>query len=109
MCCEVRVEIPVNPTAPWTRAVVGGDWDDTVEKMAHVALTAMCEQRLADTTNTPIALFPIRDQEDWRSPCGISAWMQLVTSPAGSSTPGVHRWQSMPSTCSTFSTTPVVL
>jgi hypothetical protein len=109
MCCVVRVEIPVNPMAPWTGAVVGGDWDDAVENMAHVALTAMCEQRLADTTNTPIALFPIQDQEDWRSSSGISAWMQLVTSPVGSSMPGVHRWRSMPSTCSTFSTTPAVL
>jgi hypothetical protein len=58
------MEIPVNPTAPWTGAVVGGDWDDAVEKMAHVALTAMCEQRLADMTDTRIALFSIWDQED---------------------------------------------
>jgi hypothetical protein len=37
--CEVRVEIPIDPMAPWTGAVVGSEVDDTVEKMAHVALT----------------------------------------------------------------------
>jgi hypothetical protein len=29
--------------ALWTGAVIGGDLHDTVEKMAHVALTALCE------------------------------------------------------------------
>jgi hypothetical protein len=33
------VEIPIDPMAPWTGAVVGSEVDDTVEKMAHVALT----------------------------------------------------------------------
>jgi hypothetical protein len=37
--CEVLVEIPFDPTAPWKGAVVGRDIDDTIEKMAHVALT----------------------------------------------------------------------
>jgi hypothetical protein len=37
------VEITVDPVAPLTGAVVGGDMDDAVEKMAHVALTAMSE------------------------------------------------------------------
>jgi hypothetical protein len=56
------VEIPINPVAPWTGTVIGGDLDDTVEKIAHVALTVMCEQCLANTADTPIALFPIQDQ-----------------------------------------------
>jgi hypothetical protein len=36
--------------------------------MAYVALTVMCEQRLADTINTSIVLILIRDQEEpeWR-------------------------------------------
>jgi hypothetical protein len=24
-CCEVQVEIPVAPEAPWTRTIIGGD------------------------------------------------------------------------------------
>jgi len=62
--CEVRVEIPFDPTAPWTGSVVGSEIDDAVEKMAHVALTALCEHSLAATAAMPIALFPIPDQED---------------------------------------------
>jgi hypothetical protein len=58
------VEIPIDPAAPWTGAIIGSEADNAVEKMAHLALTAMCEQRLADTADTPIALFLIRDQED---------------------------------------------
>jgi hypothetical protein len=58
------MEIPINPMAPWTGAVIGGDLDNAVEKMAHVMLTVMCEKRLAVTTDTPIMLFPIRDPEE---------------------------------------------
>jgi hypothetical protein len=62
--CEVQVEIPIDLTAPWTRAIIGGALDDVIEKMVHVALTAMCERHLTDTADTPIALFPIWDQEE---------------------------------------------
>jgi hypothetical protein len=55
------VEILVNPEAPWTRAVVRGDFYDAIEKMAHMALTTTCERRLVDTTITSIVLFPIQD------------------------------------------------
>jgi hypothetical protein len=41
--CEVRVEIPMNAEAPWTGMVIGGNLDDTIEKMAHVVLTTVCE------------------------------------------------------------------
>jgi hypothetical protein len=62
------VEIPISPTAPWTRAVVRGNLDDVVEKMAHVAFTAMCEQCLTDMADTPIVIFSVQDQEEpkWR-------------------------------------------
>jgi hypothetical protein len=63
-CCEVWVEIPVNPEAPWTRMVVGGNLDDTVEKMAHLVLTVMCEQRLTDTIDMPLALFLKWEQDE---------------------------------------------
>jgi hypothetical protein len=33
--CEVRVEIPVDPVAPCTGAVIEGDLDDAVKKMAE--------------------------------------------------------------------------
>jgi hypothetical protein len=62
-CCEVRVEVPIDPTVPWIGAIVGSEVDDAVKKMVHVALTALCEQHLTDTADTPITLFPIHDQE----------------------------------------------
>jgi hypothetical protein len=49
--CEVQVEIPVEPTAPWMGVVMGSEVDDATKKMAHVALTALCELRLTDTVD----------------------------------------------------------
>jgi hypothetical protein len=69
-CCELRMDIPINPTAPWTRVVIGGDMEDAIEKIAHVALTTMCEQHLADTADTP-SLYSRSGIR--RSPSGISA------------------------------------
>jgi hypothetical protein len=57
--CEVRVEIPFVPAAPWKGAVIGSEEDDAIEKMLHVALTSLSERSLAATSDTPIALFPI--------------------------------------------------
>jgi hypothetical protein len=62
--CEVNVVIPLNPTKPWMVTVIGVELDETVEQTTQVALTSLCETRLADTTAMPIALFPIRNQED---------------------------------------------
>jgi hypothetical protein len=60
--------IPLNSTEPWMATVIGVDLDETVEQTAQVALTSLCESRLADTAAMPIALFLIRNQEDpvWR-------------------------------------------
>jgi hypothetical protein len=44
--------------------VIGVELDETVEQTAQVALTSLCETRLADTAMMPIALFPIHNQED---------------------------------------------
>jgi hypothetical protein len=44
--------------------IIGVELDETIEQMAQVALTSLCESRLADTTAMPIVLFPIRNQED---------------------------------------------
>jgi hypothetical protein len=62
--CEVNVAIPLNPTEPWMATVIGVELDETVEQMAQVALTSLCESRLADTAAMPIVLFRIRNQED---------------------------------------------
>jgi hypothetical protein len=62
--CEVSVVIPLNPTEPWMGTVIGVRLDETVKQMAQVTLTSLCESRLADTAVMPIALFPIRNQED---------------------------------------------
>jgi hypothetical protein len=62
--CEVNVVTPLNPMEPWMATVIGVELDETVEQTAQVALTSLCEIRLADTAAMPIALFPIRNQED---------------------------------------------
>jgi hypothetical protein len=62
--CEVNVAIPLNPMEPWMITVIGVEIDETVEQTTQVALTSLCESRLADTAVMPIALFPICNQED---------------------------------------------
>jgi hypothetical protein len=58
------VEIPFDPTAPWKGAIIGSEIDDTIEKMVHVALTSLYELSLTATTDTPITLFPIHNQDE---------------------------------------------
>jgi hypothetical protein len=62
--CEVNVVIPLNPTEPWMATVIGVELDETVEQTAQVTLTSLCKSYLAYTVMMPIALFPIRNQED---------------------------------------------
>jgi hypothetical protein len=77
--CEVNVVIPLNPTDPWMATVIGVELDETVEQTAQVALTSLCESRLADTAVMPIALFLIRNQEDplWKQ-C-----LEAISNPKG--------------------------
>jgi hypothetical protein len=49
---------------PWKGTAVGSEVDDAIEKMAHVALTSLCERSLAATTDTLLALFLICNQEE---------------------------------------------
>jgi hypothetical protein len=49
---------------PWMTTVIRVKLDETVEQTAQVALTTLCESRLADTVAMPITLFLIRNQED---------------------------------------------
>jgi hypothetical protein len=58
------VVIPLNPMEPWMATVIGVELNKTIEQTAQVALTSLCETRLADTSAMPITLFPIRNQED---------------------------------------------
>jgi hypothetical protein len=62
--CEVSMMIPFNPTESWSGSIIGSEPDTGVELMAHMALTSLCEDRLAATVALPIALLPIWDQEN---------------------------------------------
>jgi hypothetical protein len=77
--CEVNVVIPLNPMEPWITTVIRVKLDETVEQTAQVALTSLCETRLADTAAMPIVLFPIRNQEDpvWKQR------LEAVSNPEG--------------------------
>jgi hypothetical protein len=62
--CEVSLTIPLDSVHPWSGSVVGSEPDTGVEMMAHITLTSLCEDRFAATAALPIALLPIRDQEN---------------------------------------------
>jgi hypothetical protein len=49
---------------PWMTTVIRVELDETVEQTAQVALTTLCESRLADTVAMLITLFLIRNQDD---------------------------------------------
>jgi hypothetical protein len=67
--CETSVMIPFDQEDPWMGTVVGSEPDTIVEQMAHIALTLLCESRLAATASMPITLFLIQNQ-------GNIAWKQ---------------------------------
>jgi hypothetical protein len=60
--CEVNMVIPLNLMEPCMATVIRVKLNETVEQTAQVALTSLCETRLADTAAMPIALFPIHNQ-----------------------------------------------
>jgi hypothetical protein len=60
--CEVSVTIPFDPMEHWSGSVIGSEPDTSVEMMAHIALTSLCEDRLAATAALPIMLLLIRNQ-----------------------------------------------
>jgi hypothetical protein len=62
--CEVSVTIPLDPVHPWSGSVGGGEPNTSVEMMAYIALTSVCEDRLTATAALPIMLLPIRNQEN---------------------------------------------
>jgi hypothetical protein len=60
--CKISVTIPFNPVKPWSRSVISSKPDTGIEMMAHIALTSLCEDRLAATAALPIVLLPIQNQ-----------------------------------------------
>jgi hypothetical protein len=59
--CEVKVMIPLDSVHPWSLSVISSEADTSVEMMAHIALTSLCEDRLAAIEALPIALLPIQN------------------------------------------------
>jgi hypothetical protein len=62
--CKTSMTIPHNLVQLWMGTIISSEPDTTIEQTAHVALTSLCESRLTATTAMPIALFPIRNQEN---------------------------------------------
>jgi hypothetical protein len=56
--------LPFDPTEPWLGFIIGSEPDTGVEMMTHIALTSVCEDRLATTAALPITLLPILNQEN---------------------------------------------
>jgi hypothetical protein len=61
---EVSLTVPFDPMDLWMGIVVCSKLDNTVEQTALIALTSLCESRLAATVEMPNVLFPIHNQED---------------------------------------------
>jgi hypothetical protein len=62
--CEVSVTIPLDPIEPWSGSVIDSKPDTGVDRMAHIALTSLCEDRLAATATLLLTLLPIQNQEN---------------------------------------------
>jgi hypothetical protein len=62
--CEVSVTIPFDPMNPWSGSIIGSEPNTGVERMVHIALTSLCEDRLTATAALPISLLLIQNQEN---------------------------------------------
>jgi hypothetical protein len=73
--CKVHVDIPAHPTDPsmtaWFTTARGDDLDDTLERVAHQALTKFCERHLSVLDSIVIALLPIQNK-------GNMVWSERV-------------------------------
>jgi hypothetical protein len=80
--CEVSVTIPFDPVRPLLGSVIDSEPNTSIEMMAHIALTSLCEDHLTTTATLSIALLPIQDQEN-------PVWQQRLADVfALTSTPG---------------------
>jgi hypothetical protein len=57
--CEVSMSIPFDPAQPWSGSIIGSEPDTSVEMMASIALTSLCEDHLVATAALPIVLLLI--------------------------------------------------
>jgi hypothetical protein len=57
--CKISVTIPFDSVHPWSGSNVG-----SVEMMAHIALTSLCEDHLVAIAALPIVHLPIQYQEN---------------------------------------------
>jgi hypothetical protein len=62
--CEISVMIPHDPVHPWLGSIIDSEPNTGVEMIVHIALTSVCEDRLAATAALPIALLLIQNQEN---------------------------------------------
>jgi hypothetical protein len=62
--CQVSMTLPFDPVHPWLGSIIGSEPDTGVEIMAYIAQTSPCKDRLVATAALPIALLPIRYQEN---------------------------------------------
>jgi hypothetical protein len=74
--CKVHMDIPAHPTDPtmtaWFTTARGDDLDDTLERVAHQALTEFSERHLPVLSDTVIALLPVQNE-------GNMVWSERVT------------------------------
>jgi hypothetical protein len=83
------VDIPAHPTdltmTAWFTMAQGDDFDDTLERAAHQALTEFCEHHLPVHNDTTIALVPVRNKGDtvWSECVAAVGDPELLTHHAG--------------------------
>jgi hypothetical protein len=75
--------IPIDPTRLWSRSVIDIEPNTGIEMMAHIALTSLCKDHLTATAALPIALLPIRDQEN-------TVWQQRLAAVSDLKGPHFH-------------------
>jgi hypothetical protein len=59
---EVSMMIPFDHMELWSGSVIDCEPNTGVERMAHMALTSLCENRLTATAALPITLLTIQNQ-----------------------------------------------
>jgi hypothetical protein len=64
-------------------SIIGSEPDTGIEMMAHVAFISLCEDRLTTSSALPIALLPIRDQENpvWQQRLATVSDLRVRTVP----------------------------
>jgi hypothetical protein len=80
---EVSVMRPFDPAEPWSGSIIGSEPDTSVEMMAHIALTSLCENRLTTIAALPITLRSIRNQEN-------PVWQQRLEAVSDLEVPHFH-------------------